>query len=98
MPITNIEDFVRQLEERLTLIELNRLSFPLDGTSQTVLRKEVQKLFDNIQVLKGGQTKYNTGVGFFLGNEGGEYKLSIGDPAGNYLTWDGTTLTLAGGI
>ena len=34
MPITNIEDFVRQLEERLTLIELNRLSFPLDGNSQ----------------------------------------------------------------
>jgi len=95
---TNIEDTVRQIEERLTLIELNRLSYPLDGNSQTILRKEVQKLFDNIQTLKGGQTKYNTGVGFFLGNESGTYKLSIGDPAGNYLTWNGSILTLAGAL
>ena len=97
MPET-VQDTIRALEERLTLLELNRLNYPLDPVSQSVLKREVQGTLDNILVLKGGQTKYNTGVGFFLGNESGAYKLSIGNPAGNYLTWDGTTLTLAGGI
>ena len=42
--------------------------------------------------IRGGQTDYNTGVGFFLGYSGAAYKFSIGDPSGDYLTWDGTTL------
>ena len=45
--------------------------------------------------IRGGQTDYNTGTGFFLGYSTG-YKFSIGNPAGNYLTWDGTTLKVAG--
>jgi len=97
MPET-VQDTIRALEERLTLLELNRLNYPLDPVSQSVLKREVQGTLDNILVLKGGQTKYNTGIGFFLGNESDAYKLSIGNPAGNYLTWDGTTLTLAGGL
>lgn len=48
--------------------------------------------------LRGGQTAFNTGIGFFLGYGSGAYQLSIGDPAGNYLTWDGSTLTIAGGV
>lgn len=43
--------------------------------------------------LKGGQTAYATGTGFFLGYSGGAYKLSIGAP-GSMLTWDGATLTV----
>ena len=42
--------------------------------------------------VRGGQTAYNTGTGFFLGYESAAYKFSIGNPASEYLTWDGTNL------
>ena len=46
--------------------------------------------------LRAGQTAYNTGVGFWLGYTGGVYKLSIGNPAGDHMYWDGTNLTISG--
>lgn len=46
--------------------------------------------------ISGGQTDYNTGIGYFLGLSSGDYKLSIGDPSGNYLTWDGDYLRIKG--
>jgi hypothetical protein len=45
--------------------------------------------------IRGGQTSYNTGTGYFLGYDSGAYKLSIGNTT-NYITWDGTELTVAG--
>jgi hypothetical protein len=48
--------------------------------------------------IKGGQSAYNNGSGFFLGYESSQYKFSIGDGDSNKLTWDGTTLTVAGSI
>lgn len=48
--------------------------------------------------VRGGQTDYNTGTGFFLGYSGGAHKFSIGNPAGNYLAWDGSSLTINGKI
>jgi len=47
--------------------------------------------------IRGGQTDYNTGTGFFLGYSTDAYKLSIGVPTGDYFKWDGTNLTLTGG-
>ena len=41
--------------------------------------------------IKGGQTAYNTGTGFWLGYSSG-YKFSIGNPSGNNMTWNGSTL------
>ena len=49
----------------------------------------------NTGFIRGGQTDYNTGTGFFLGYSG-DYKFSIGNPVGNYITWDGATLTIFG--
>lgn len=46
--------------------------------------------------IKGGQTAYNTGNGWFLGFSGGQYRFSIGDPNGNFLTWSGTALAVRG--
>jgi hypothetical protein len=46
--------------------------------------------------IKGGQTDYATGTGFFLGYSGG-YKFSIGSST-NYVRWDGSTLSLGGSI
>jgi len=43
--------------------------------------------------IRGGQTSFNTGIGYFLGYDIDKYKLSIGNAtSGNYLNWDGTDL------
>lgn len=44
--------------------------------------------------VRQGQTAFNTGTGFWLGDASGTPKFSIGNPAGNYMTWDGTKLTV----
>ena len=46
--------------------------------------------------IRSGQTAYNTGTGFYLGNDSGTPKFSIGNSTGDTVTWDGTTLTIAG--
>lgn len=45
------------------------------------------------QALRAGQTAFDTGTGFWIGADG---RFSIGNSAGNKLTWNGTTLTLKG--
>ena len=47
--------------------------------------------------MKGGQTAYATGTGFWLGYDSGDYKFSIGNSS-NYLTWDGSTLEVKGDL
>jgi hypothetical protein len=47
--------------------------------------------------IKGGQTDYATGTGWFLGYSGGAYKFSIGSTT-RYLRWDGSTFTYRGDI
>lgn len=39
---------------------------------------------------------YGTGTGIWMGNDSGTYKFRVGNPAGNRLTWDGTTLSVVG--
>lgn len=51
---------------------------------------------DSSGFIKGGQTAYNTGTGFWLGYDTSVYKFSIGDPSGQYLTWNGSTLSISG--
>jgi hypothetical protein len=46
--------------------------------------------------IRGGQTGYNTGTGFFLGYSGGAYRFSIGSSTVN-MTWDGSAFTVIGG-
>lgn len=58
--------------------------------------------FENITLsssgyIKAGQTTYNTGAGFFLGYDNA-WKLSIGNGSSNYLTWDGSTLSIGGAV
>jgi len=56
--------------------------------------------FSNIILIGGtikyGQTAYATGTGFWLGNDGGVVKLSIGSPT-NYMKWTGTGIEVFGG-
>lgn len=48
--------------------------------------------------IRGGQTAYDTGLGFWLGDASGTTKFSIGNSGGNKLTWDGSALALVGSI
>ena len=53
---------------------------------------------DTAGYIRGGQTAYNTGTGFFLGYSTAAYKFSIGNSAdtSKLLTWDGTDLVVNG--
>lgn len=48
--------------------------------------------------IRSGQTAYDTGTGFYIGNDVGTPRLSLGNSAGNKLTWDGSTLAITGSI
>jgi len=48
--------------------------------------------------LRGGQTAYDTGLGFWLGDAAGTTKFSIGNSGGNKLTWNGSALAMVGSI
>ena len=47
----------------------------------------------NTGSIRGGQTNYDTGTGFWLGYTGA-YKFSIGAASGRRMTWDGVNLTV----
>ena len=49
-------------------------------------------------LLRIGQTAYDTGTGFWVGDDSGTYKLSIGNSAGNKLIWNGSALSITGSI
>lgn len=81
-------------------ILINDTGFYACEASQTLANANVKILIDGSATIKmnvkGGQTDFNTGTGYFLGLSGGDYKFSIGDQTTNYMTWDGTYLRLKG--
>ena len=46
--------------------------------------------------VKGGMTDFMVGKGYFLGESGGFYKLAVGDPGQNYMSWDNEQLRIKG--
>lgn len=48
--------------------------------------------------LYGGQSSYDNGVGVWLGLKGGLWKFSLGNSAGNKLTWNGSVLSITGSL
>jgi hypothetical protein len=51
-------------------------------------------VLDSSGYIRGGQTAYNTGTGFFLGYDTSAYKFSIGVSTGDRMTFDGTIINL----
>jgi len=47
-------------------------------------------------IISSGQTDFNVGTGFWLGNASGVPKFSIGSASGNQMSWDGTNLRVTG--
>ena len=48
--------------------------------------------------VKGGQTAFDLGNGFFMGYSGGAYRFSVGNSAGQSIAWNGTSLTIRGNL
>jgi hypothetical protein len=48
------------------------------------------------QIRLGSATAPSTGTGIFMGLSGGSYHFRAGNPAANYLWWDGSNLYVAG--
>jgi len=44
--------------------------------------------------IRQGMSAFNTGKGFWLGDDNGTAKLALGDPGGAGITWDGVSLTV----
>lgn len=50
------------------------------------------------RILLGDATAPMTGVGIFMGKDGTDYEFRAGNPSGDYIHFDGTTLTIVGAI
>lgn len=48
--------------------------------------------------VKGGMTDFMVGTGYFMGLSGSAYKMAVGDPSGNHLSWDDEQLRIKGVI
>jgi len=46
----------------------------------------------------GAATDYLTGIGIWHGKHDGIYKMHMGNPAGDHIKWDGSDLTIVGGM
>lgn len=53
---------------------------------------------DHAGFIQGGASNYLTDAGFWMGFHSGAYKLSVGNPNGKYIAWDGAQLTLGGDL
>ena len=68
------------------------------GTIDAGLTMTGSLVVDTSGFIRSGQTAYNTGTGFWLGNSAGTPRFSIGNSSGNRLTWDGTSLNIVGAV
>lgn len=76
-----------------TAFELHGIDLSLwDSTTKTVY---IDHAVPSIALGNPLPTGYSTGAGIWMGKDTA-YKFRVGNPAGGYLGWDGTTLTAAG--
>lgn len=47
-------------------------------------------------IFGGAASAYSTGIGLFAGLDAGTYKFRVGNPSGNRLDWNGSTLAITG--
>lgn len=76
---------------KLTVSQLSAIAADL-GTITT----GVINMSSGTANIHAGQSAWDTGTGFWLEYNSGTPRFSIGNSAGNKITWDGTTLTIVG--
>jgi hypothetical protein len=74
-------------------ISVNELS-AIAGNIGTITAGNIT--LDTSGFIRAGATTYATGTGFWLGYDGGAYKMFLGAHGGDYLQWDGANLSIAG--
>ena len=50
------------------------------------------------RILFGAATAPTSGVGIFMGKDGSDYEFRAGNPSGDFIHWDGSTLTVNGTV
>jgi len=105
-------DEARVYNYQVTQSEVNALMLNPGGNTVTVIGPDqisttnlsaISATLGTITVGTGGyvrqgQTDFDTGEGFWIGDDSGTPKLSIGDSDGAKLTWDGSKLKVGGDI
>jgi len=61
-----------------------------------LIKGNVRLQSDAERILMGSATAPLTGTGIFLGKDGSDYKFRVGNPAGPYMHWDGSVLSVTG--
>lgn len=79
------------IADALTVSQLSAIAADLGAITAGTIT------LDTAGHIKSGQTAYDTGTGFFLGQSSG-VKFSLGDSSGNKLTWNGTVLEITGSL
>jgi hypothetical protein len=75
---------------------------PLSDVNQIVPNSSIdlsKTTIDTLTVnqhIKSGADDYDSGTGWWIGDQDGTPKLFIGDSSGDKITWDGTTLAVSG--
>jgi hypothetical protein len=77
-------------------INNDTLQAGMSATDGTIVAGAGEVIMSDDGLLLGDATDYLTGIGCFFGLSSGVYKFHIGNPAGNYLSWNGTNLTANG--
>jgi len=68
------------------------------GISEDVTISSGGILMNGGGAIRGGQSAYNSGTGFFLGYDTDAYKFSIGNASDQFLKFDGQDFTISGNI
>jgi hypothetical protein len=97
MPEGDFQSFVVYLDET----KIDEISQLLDISGDFIQNFDAASRRLNLGstgVINSAQTEFDTGTGFFLGNDEGVAKFSIGDSDGDKVTWDGSSLNITGGF
>src|SRR3990167_11115530 len=97
---TLIETLQRKVKELNDSLENLSFSFwKKTGTGSKDFSGSISDSYvtlDSFGHIKSGQTDYDTGIGFWLGNAAGTPKFSIGNAGAYKMTWDGSELSIIG--
>ncbi len=79
----------------------SNLGFELQGIDLSLWDGSTKTFFINhstpsLALGSAVPSSYSSGTGIWMGKDSGAYKLRVGNPSGNRLTWDGSTLTVVG--
>lgn len=84
---------------KINVVSLSAVSASMGTlTAGVITAGNISISADDEQILFGSATAPLTGDGVFLGLSAGDYEFRAGDPSGDFIHWDGTFLTIKGGV